>query len=105
MQEKDVLGAAKRCKLEYVPVVIKKVTEQEKMALAIIENIQRSDLNCIEEALANFRLMDEFKLTQEEVAKRLGKRPFEHREFIKASQVTSKSRVLFTARLIIFRPW
>ena len=41
--------------------------------MAIIENVQRSDLNCVEEALAYFQLMEEFNLTQEEVAKKVGK--------------------------------
>ena len=41
--------------------------------MAIIENVQRSDLNCVEEALAYYQLMDDFKLTQEEVSKKIGK--------------------------------
>jgi len=41
--------------------------------MSIIENVQRSDLNCVEEALAYFQLMNEYKLSQEEVAKKLGK--------------------------------
>ena len=43
------------------------------MIYAIIENVQRSDLNCVEEALAYYQLLTEFKLTQEEVAKNVGK--------------------------------
>jgi ParB family chromosome partitioning protein len=67
------LRAAKLAGLEQVPVVIKKATDREKLVMAIIENVQRSDLNCVEEALAYFQLMEEFKLTQEEVAKKIGK--------------------------------
>lgn len=68
------LKAAKLARLEKVPVIVKKrVTEREKMVMAIIENVQRSDLNCIEEALAYFKLMNNFNLSQEEVAKKLGK--------------------------------
>jgi ParB family chromosome partitioning protein len=67
------LRAARLAGLEQVPVVIKKVTKKEHMAMAIIENVQRSDLNCVEEALAYFQLMNEFGLTQEEVAKQIGK--------------------------------
>lgn len=67
------LRASKKIGLEKVPVVIKKVTEKERLVISIIENIQRSDLNCVEEALAYYQLMDEFSLTQEEVAKKLGK--------------------------------
>jgi ParB family chromosome partitioning protein len=65
--------AAKMVGLEHVPVVIKTVTNKDKLVMAIIENVQRSDLNCVEEALSYFQLMDEFKLTQEEVAKKIGK--------------------------------
>ncbi|MFZ4712900.1 MAG: ParB/RepB/Spo0J family partition protein [Bacteriovoracaceae bacterium] len=67
------LRAAKLAGLEQVPVVIKKATDREKLVMAIIENVQRSDLNCVEEALAYFQLMEEFKLKQEEVAKKIGK--------------------------------
>lgn len=67
------LRAAKLAGLEYVPVVIKKGTEREKMIMSIIENVQRADLNCVEEALAYYHLMTEYELTQEDVAKKLGK--------------------------------
>ena len=67
------LRAAKKIGLEQVPVVVKKATEREKMIMSIIENVQRSDLNCVEEALAYYQLMNEYKLTQEDVAKKLGK--------------------------------
>jgi ParB family chromosome partitioning protein len=67
------LRAAKNAGLEKVPAVIRKVTDRESLIFAILENVQRSDLNCIEEALAYYQLMDDFKLTQEEVAKKLGK--------------------------------
>ena len=67
------LRAAKEVGLEKVPVILKRTTERDKMIMSIIENVQRSDLNCVEEALAYYQLMEEFKLTQEEVAKKLGK--------------------------------
>lgn len=67
------LRAAKKAGYEQVPVVIKRATEREKMIMSIIENVQRSDLNCVEEALAYYQLMNEYKLTQEDVAKKLGK--------------------------------
>ena len=65
--------AAKKAGLEQVPVIVKRATDREKMIMSIIENVQRSDLNCVEEALAYYQLMNEYKLTQEEVAKKLGK--------------------------------
>src|SRR3989339_303591 len=67
------LRAAIKAKLEYVPVIVKRVTDREKLILSIIENVQRADLNCIEEALAYYQLMDDFNLTQEELAKQIGK--------------------------------
>ena len=67
------LRAAKKAGMEQVPVVVKRATDREKMIMSIIENVQRSDLNCVEEALAYYQLMNEYKLTQEDVAKKLGK--------------------------------
>ncbi|EQC43401.1 ParB/RepB/Spo0J family partition protein [Bacteriovorax sp. Seq25_V] len=67
------LRASKMAGLKEVPVVIKRATDREKMVMAIIENVQRSDLNCVEEALAYFQLMEEYQLTQEEVSKKVGK--------------------------------
>jgi ParB family chromosome partitioning protein len=65
--------AAMEAKLESVPAVVRELTEQQMMELAVLENLQREDLNSIEEALAYQTLMEKLKLTQEEVAKRLGK--------------------------------
>jgi len=59
--------------LATIPALVRSVTQQEKLELALIENIQRQDLNPIEEAFAYARLMDEFNLTQEEVAEEVGK--------------------------------
>ncbi|MEM7333156.1 MAG: ParB/RepB/Spo0J family partition protein [Chloroflexota bacterium] len=59
--------------LTEVPVVIKEATPQEMLELAIIENVQRADLNPLEEAYAYRQLMDDFGMTQEEVSKRMGK--------------------------------
>jgi ParB family chromosome partitioning protein len=67
------LRAAKLAGLDQVPVVVKRATDREKFVMAIIENVQRSELNCVEEALAYFQLIEDFKLTQEEVAKKIGK--------------------------------
>lgn len=56
-----------------VPVIIKDAESQELMELALIENLQREDLNAVEEALGYRSLIDSFGLTQEEVSKRMGK--------------------------------
>lgn len=65
--------AAKIAGLKEIPVVLKELSEQEKMEIALIENIQREDLNPIEEAQAYKRLLDEFHLKQEDVAKSVSK--------------------------------
>ena len=65
--------ASKLAGLKKVPVIIKKFTEQEILEISLIENIQREDLNPIEEALAYKRLLEEFNLKQEEVAERVSK--------------------------------
>ncbi|MCM1257141.1 MAG: ParB/RepB/Spo0J family partition protein [Roseburia sp.] len=65
--------AAKLAKVKEVPVVIKNLSEQEIVEISLIENIQREDLNPIEEALAYKRLLEEFNLKQDEVAERVSK--------------------------------
>lgn len=65
--------AAMKAGLKEVPVIIKNLTEQEIMEISLIENLQREDLNPIEEALAYKRLLTEFNLKQEEVAERVSK--------------------------------
>ena len=65
--------AAKLAKLKEVPVIIKEYSNREVMEIALIENIQRKDLNPIEEALAYKSLIDEYSLKQEELANRVSK--------------------------------
>ncbi|MEK4654432.1 ParB/RepB/Spo0J family partition protein [Niallia sp. FSL W8-0954] len=65
--------AAKEARLETVPAVVRQLTEQQMMELAVLENLQREDLSPIEEGHAYQTLMKKLKLTQEELAKRLGK--------------------------------
>lgn len=67
------LRAAKLAGLRTVPVVIKEVSEQQQLELALIENIQRADLDPIEEARAYAVLEDQFGLTHGEIAQRVGK--------------------------------
>ncbi len=68
------------------PVIVRQATEQQQLELAIIENIQRQELNALEEATAYARLADEFGLTQEEISQKVGK---------------SRSQVANTIRLLI----
>ncbi|WP_406685976.1 ParB/RepB/Spo0J family partition protein [Rossellomorea vietnamensis] len=65
--------AATAAKLETVPVVVRELNDQQMMELAVLENLQREDLTPIEEGAAYQMLMDKLSLTQEELAKRLGK--------------------------------
>ena len=84
--------ACKMAGLEHIPILVKRVTDREKLAMAIIENVQRSNLNCIEEGLAYYQLMDEFNLTQEEVAKKMGK---------ERSTVANFLRILKLPRIVV----
>jgi ParB family chromosome partitioning protein len=65
--------AAKIAGLTRVPVIVKEATPQEMLELALVENIQRADLNPLEEAAAYRQLMDDFGLTQKQVAEKVGK--------------------------------
>ncbi|HVN85350.1 MAG TPA: ParB/RepB/Spo0J family partition protein [Candidatus Binatia bacterium] len=65
--------AARQAGLERVPVVIREASDDELLELALIENIQRENLNPLEEARAYRRLMDEFHLTQDQVAEKVAK--------------------------------
>ncbi|MDD6793976.1 MAG: ParB/RepB/Spo0J family partition protein [Clostridiaceae bacterium] len=65
--------AAKLVGLKEVPAIVMELTDKQVLEISLIENIQRQDLNPIEEALAYMKLLSEFNLTQEELSKRLGK--------------------------------
>lgn len=67
------LRAARRLGLKEVPVVFRSANQQQRLALALVENLQRRNLNPVEEAKAYQRLVDEFNLTQDHVAQRVGK--------------------------------
>ncbi|SDL53096.1 chromosome segregation DNA-binding protein [Modicisalibacter muralis] len=65
--------AAQLAELDVIPAVVRDVDDQTALALALIENIQRENLNPVEEAMALKRLLDEFELTQQQVADAVGK--------------------------------
>lgn len=67
------LQAAKKIGLKKVPVIVREADELQKLELAIVENVQRHDLNPIEEGMAYKKLEDEFQMTQEEIAMKMGK--------------------------------
>jgi len=67
------LQAAKLAGLSKVPAIVRKASEQDKFELAVVENVQRHDLDIIEEARSYKKMADEFGLSQEEIAKKIGK--------------------------------
>ncbi|ADL08984.1 ParB/RepB/Spo0J family partition protein [Thermosediminibacter oceani] len=81
--------AARIAGIDKIPAVVKELTDAEVMQIALIENLQREDLNPLEEAAAYKRLMEEFGMTQEELAARIGK---------------SRSQIANTVRLLNLEP-
>ncbi len=67
------LRAAKRLGLEKIPLIVREVSDTEMLELALIENLQREDLNPMEEAYAYRRVIKEFKIKQEDLAREIGK--------------------------------
>jgi ParB family chromosome partitioning protein len=65
--------ATQQAGLDSIPAIVRNVSDQATIAMALIENIQREDLNAMEESLALLRLQDEFSLTQQQVADAVGK--------------------------------
>lgn len=104
--------AAQRAGLKEVPVVVRDVSDREAFTLALIENIQREDLNPIEEAEAYRHLTEDYGLTHEETAKRVGRSraavsntlrllglPDEVRELLRSGQLTAgHSRAILSAK-------
>lgn len=68
------LRASKMAGLQSVPTFVRQANDEEMLEMALVENIQRAELNAIEIAITYKRLMDEFKLVQEDVARRVGKK-------------------------------
>ncbi len=65
--------ASKKAGLKQIPAIVKNLTEIETQEIALIENLQRQDLNPVEEALGYKKLMDDFSLTQEQISQKMGK--------------------------------
>jgi ParB family chromosome partitioning protein len=86
------LRAAKMVGLETVPVVVKDVTDTEMLEISIVENIQRENLNPIEESEAYHRLIAEFGLTQEQAAQRVGKSRSAVANFLRLRQLPENIR-------------
>ncbi len=84
--------AAQRARLHQVPVLVRELSDTEALEIAIIENVQRADLNPIEESLAYQRLMQEFSYTQDELAKTLGKSRSHIANMLRLTGVSDKVR-------------
>lgn len=82
--------AAQRCKLETIPAVVRDFTDQQVMEIALIENLQREDLNAIEIATAYQSLIDQFSLTQEELSLKVGKSRSHIANFLRLLQLPEK---------------
>ena len=92
--------AAKMAGLKEVPVVVKEFTDQEIVEISLIENIQREDLNPIEEAMAYKRLMEEFHLKQDEIADRVAKSRTAVTNSMRLLKLTSKVQEMVIADMI-----
>ncbi|GMG86056.1 ParB/RepB/Spo0J family partition protein [Biformimicrobium ophioploci] len=86
--------AAQLAELEKVPTLVREVPDEAAIAMALIENIQREDLNPVEEALALKRLQDEFQLTQQEVADAVGKSRTAVTNLLRLLSLTDEVRTL-----------
>ena len=82
--------AAQRAALETVPVVVKQVSDESAIAMSLIENIQREDLNPMEEAEALNRLLDEFQLSHQELADAVGKSRVAVTNYLRLNGLSSK---------------
>jgi ParB family chromosome partitioning protein len=90
------LRAAKRAGLTQVPVLIKRVNDDKLLEMAIVENIQREDLNPIEEAEAYHRLISQLKLTQDQASARVGKSRSAVANFLRLRQLPDQIKADIT---------
>ncbi len=87
------LRAAKNAGLSHVPVVVKNITDSDLLEMSIVENIQREDLNPMEEAEAYNMLITEFDLTQDQVAVRVGKSRSAVANFLRLRQLPEQIKI------------
>lgn len=94
------LRAAKQAGLDDVPVMVKNISDRKMLEISIVENIQRQNLNPVEEAESYHRLMTEFDLTQEEAAERVGKSRSAVANIIRLRQLPGEIKESITAGAI-----
>ena len=92
--------AAKLAGLTEIPVIVKEFSEQELVEISLIENIQREDLNPVEEAMAYKRLIDEFHLKQDEIADRVAKSRTAVTNSMRLLKLSSKVQEMVIADMI-----
>jgi len=92
--------AAQLARLSEVPVLIKQVNDQQTIAMALIENIQREDLNPLEEALALQRLIDEFELTHAQAAEAVGRSRVAVSNLLRLLELSSKVKEMLNEGLL-----
>lgn len=92
--------AARKAGLKQVPCVVKHVDDRSAIAMALIENIQREDLNAIEEAQALERLQDEFQLTHQQVADVIGKSRTTVSNLLRLNQLDEEVKSLVASKLL-----
>ena len=94
------LRAAQRVGLKTVPVIVKEASDEEVLEWAMVENLQRADLNPIEEADGYYTLISQFKLTQEDVAARVGKSRAAVANALRLRQLPSEAQSLLRQNLM-----
>ncbi len=87
------LRAAKMAGFNQIPVIIKDISDTEMLEMSVVENVQREDLNPLEEAESYYRLMNEFDMTQEQVAERVGKSRPAVANFLRIRQLPMQIKV------------
>lgn len=90
------LRAAKKASLSQVPVIVKSITDTELLEMSIVENVQRTDLNPLEEAEAYYQLITEFNLTQDQAAERIGKSRSTIANFLRLRQLPDPIKTSIT---------
>jgi ParB family transcriptional regulator, chromosome partitioning protein len=92
--------ASKMVGMKKIPAYVKTAQDEHVMAMALIENIQREDLNSIEIALTYFKLLDEYKLTQEQLSEKVGKKRATVANYLRLLKLPAEIQMGITAKKI-----
>jgi len=94
------LRAARLAGLKTVPVITRTFNEQQQLEVALIENVQRSDLKPLEQAVAYQKLVDQFNLTHEKIGERVGKAPSTITNILRLQKLTRKGKLALNSGII-----